>query len=173
VQGQGLEALFGCASALEAQLDYDGVPGGAATASRASGHGERRLRGRASLNSRRPAHCATEGGEYPLYGTQEGNTAATGGPTGACPAGPARRSSRHAVRGGGNFKASRDAGRPEERHARGLGRRRAQMPRAGRGLVHGGAALRAGARAGARAAPGRNSCVGLAALDRVLLKNFE
>jgi hypothetical protein len=126
--------LFGCASALEAQLDYDGVPGGAATASRARGHGERRLRGRASLNSRRPAHCATEGGEYPLYGTQEGNTAATGGPTGAC---PARRSSRHAVRGRGNFKASRDAGRPGERRARGLGRRGARMPRVRRGVARG------------------------------------
>jgi hypothetical protein len=70
VQGQGLEVLFGRASALEAQLDDDGVPGGAATASRARGHGERRLRGRAPLNSRRPAHCASEGGEYPLYGAR-------------------------------------------------------------------------------------------------------
>jgi hypothetical protein len=35
--GQGLEVLFGRASAQEEQLDDDSVPGGAATASRARG----------------------------------------------------------------------------------------------------------------------------------------
>jgi hypothetical protein len=41
VLGQGLGASLGCASALEGQLDDDGVPGGAATACVSEGHGER------------------------------------------------------------------------------------------------------------------------------------
>jgi hypothetical protein len=68
----------------------------------------------------------------------------TGGPTGARPAGPARRSSQHAVRGGGDFKASRGAGRPGE-GARGLGRRATRMPRAAGARVRGRRAVRCGA----------------------------
>jgi hypothetical protein len=41
VLGQGLGASLGCASALEGQLDDDGVPGGAATACVSEGHDER------------------------------------------------------------------------------------------------------------------------------------
>jgi hypothetical protein len=60
--GQGLEVLLGRASAPEARLDDDGVPGRAAKASRARGekHGERRLQ-QGALNTRRPVHRAIEG----------------------------------------------------------------------------------------------------------------
>jgi hypothetical protein len=44
VLGQGLGASLGCASALEGQLDDDGVPGGAATACASEGHDERLLK---------------------------------------------------------------------------------------------------------------------------------
>jgi hypothetical protein len=43
VQGKGLGASLGYASALEGQLNDDGVPGGAATACVSEGHGERLL----------------------------------------------------------------------------------------------------------------------------------
>jgi hypothetical protein len=57
------------------------------------------------------------------------------------------------------------------RCARDLGRRAARMPRVRRGAVL--ACGDAAARAGTPAAPGGFFCVGLAALDRGLLKNFE
>jgi hypothetical protein len=60
--GQGLEVMLDRTSAREARLDDNGVPGGAATASRARGKTRRAATvQQGTLNIRRPVHCATEG----------------------------------------------------------------------------------------------------------------
>jgi hypothetical protein len=61
--GQGLEVMLGRASAPEARLDDDGVPGGVATASRGGGKTRRVANVQhGALNIHRPVHCATHRG---------------------------------------------------------------------------------------------------------------